>query len=495
MEDSINDVIVSHNTIWDNPAKQLLLIYGIGVLVLLVRIAIGILRLVKLHRSSYSSGEKGIRILRGGGDAFTFGTTVYLSQSVYDSYDAEVILSHERAHAQQWHTFDALLAEVARAIFWFHPMVWWLREQVQLNLEYLADAAVLAQGYDKRDYQLSLVAHQQGVDFRTSLLPQFAAKGLKRRIQMMGFRAGSQVRSLVVTGGLIFFAFLAFAVTNGKAQSVVEGNAEPRLRAPIKTDLINPSKDKLYEYYVYFKRLPSPAELAAIRQELRHFYNLDFYVYQDCLDPEGTFTFALGTASKALHQVKIRQGARTELPQSFHVSKDINDVVSTEVYGPQPLPEGAADGDIVFNMSQEWLSLSLNPGRPFTADNLTAAPIEAAIKCQLGLSPENIDDYDVTVRSLDEYGERNEYGARGFLSGLIVGISVDSAQQVIDNPSLFSTPLHQAAKYFIGEERVTDKTMVQELMQKGWNITAAARKNGPDNLVVVRLDPSSPTKE
>ncbi|MEM6769652.1 MAG: M56 family metallopeptidase, partial [Bacteroidota bacterium] len=198
MEEAIYALAEERQPFWRNPIELMLVIYGVGVLLFLIRMLGGLLRLGRLHRSSERTGDGKVRLLPGGTDAFTFGNTVYLSQTIYDSPEAEVILTHERAHAAQWHTFDALLAEAMRAAFWFHPMAWWLRVQVQLNLEYLADAAVLAAGYDKRDYQLSLVAHQQGVDFRTSLLPQFAAKGLKRRIQMMGFRAGSQVRSLVV---------------------------------------------------------------------------------------------------------------------------------------------------------------------------------------------------------------------------------------------------------------------------------------------------------
>lgn len=227
MDEAVAQILEEHNTIWENPAKTLLLFYAIGVLLFLGRTAMGLNRLRKLHRSSRASGEADVRLLAGDGEAFTFGRTIYLSESVYYSADAAVILAHERTHAGERHTFDALLAEAMRAVLWFHPLAWWVRDQVQLNLEYLADAAVLRAGYDKRAYQMSLVAHQQGTDLRTSLLPQFAAKGLKKRINMMAFRAGSPVRSQLFCGGLVFACFATFALTNG------EGHVQLPLEASV----------------------------------------------------------------------------------------------------------------------------------------------------------------------------------------------------------------------------------------------------------------------
>lgn len=224
---AIDDIMADHNSVLHNPAKLMILAYLLGVLLLLGRIALGLNRLRKLHRSSRASGEADVRLLADGGEAFTFRRTVYLSESVYYSADAAVILAHERTHAGEWHTFDALLAEAMRAVLWFHPLAWWVRDQVQLNLEYLADAAVLRAGYDKRAYQMSLVAHQQGTDLRTSLLPQYAAKGLKRRIKMMAFRAGSPVRSRLFCGGLVFACFATFALTNG------EGHVQLPLEASV----------------------------------------------------------------------------------------------------------------------------------------------------------------------------------------------------------------------------------------------------------------------
>src|SRR6185369_10641033 len=44
------------------------------------------------------------------------------------------------------------LALVNRAIFWFHPLSWWLERELSVLAEEACDAAVLAQGHSPQDY-------------------------------------------------------------------------------------------------------------------------------------------------------------------------------------------------------------------------------------------------------------------------------------------------------------------------------------------------------
>lgn len=461
-----------------SPRSILILAYRLIALLFVGRIVYGLLRLRRITRRSRPTGERRIRILRDKGEAFTFGRTVYVSQSVYDAPDIEVILTHEAAHARQLHTIDALLAELLRAFFWFHPLVWWLREQVQLNLEYLADEAVLAAGYDKRDYQLSLVAHQQGVGFGTSLLPQFAAKGLKRRIKMMGFRAGSQVRSLVASGGLIFFAFLTFAVTNGKAQSANKQSDVSQTRMPLNSDFKSLYNGKAIEYNVYFKRLPTPSELEAIRQPLEDFFNQDFYVYQDCLDPAGTFTFALGTPTQTKHSVKLSPDDFSEQPYRFQINKDGKGNTGAASFRTMPLPAGAPDGDIIFNFNGSWISIATTDKTPFSEDNLTIAPINIQINCQLGTTPENKSGFNVSSNSIGSGFKGST--PREYVESMLQGYQ-DEAGKIIINKA-----------FYAGQEELTADVFYERAKEEKQVLTIAKRVGDTEIFVVVRLDPAVP---
>lgn len=60
-----------------------------------------------------------------------------------DPESAAVALAHERCHSRQLHTLDLLAVELLRAVCWFNPAVYLLRQDLRRTHEYLADQAAL----------------------------------------------------------------------------------------------------------------------------------------------------------------------------------------------------------------------------------------------------------------------------------------------------------------------------------------------------------------
>ncbi len=450
-----------------NPKGLVVLGYGLVVLLFLGRLLVGLTRLAGIHRRSRRTDERDVRITQGQGEAFTFGRTVYLSEAVYDSADADVIIAHERAHAGQLHTLDALLLEVFRVVFWFHPMAWWLREQVQLNLEYLADAAVLRAGYDRRAYQLSLVAHQQGADFRTSLLPQFAAKGLKRRIKMMGFQAGPQVRSLVAVGGLIFVGFVAFACTAGEAEVLLvedaEGSAKPGI-APL-------FNGEATELNVYFKRLPTPEEVVKIRPYLKDYFQKDISVYQRCSDPQGKHHLHLGSNQKSLSGViSWTSDYYSSDVVRFQFTKNGQGSQGSSTFRPLPPPAGAPDADVFLSVNGKWTAIDVSDSEPYTEATLDPLPLQAEMECRLGFTPENKDKFE----RLSIFTEVGKLGSK-------------SALEVIEE-KLSQSKLENLPRTYYLDDREVNETEFNDY-KKGEKRTLyiAARSKFADGEVVVMV--------
>ncbi len=71
----------------------------------------------------------------------------------------EQVLAHERAHCLQRHSFDLLLSDIMVALLWINPFIYRYKKDIILNLECLADHAVIAQGADAKSYQLNLLYH------------------------------------------------------------------------------------------------------------------------------------------------------------------------------------------------------------------------------------------------------------------------------------------------------------------------------------------------
>jgi uncharacterized protein (TIGR03435 family) len=61
-------------------------------------------------------------------------------------------MSHESEHVVRRDPFFQCLAMLNRAVFWFHPLAWWLERQLSVLSEEACDMAVLEQGHDPREY-------------------------------------------------------------------------------------------------------------------------------------------------------------------------------------------------------------------------------------------------------------------------------------------------------------------------------------------------------
>jgi Zn-dependent protease with chaperone function len=62
------------------------------------------------------------------------------------------ILLHEIAHMRRWDDWTNLAQKVVKALFFFHPAVWWIEKKVSLEREMACDDAVLAETASPRAY-------------------------------------------------------------------------------------------------------------------------------------------------------------------------------------------------------------------------------------------------------------------------------------------------------------------------------------------------------
>ena len=94
------------------------------------------------------------------------------------------ILAHERGHIRQHHSVDLILVDTLTALQWFNPAMWMLRQDLRAIHEYEADAAVLSQGINMRQYQYLLI--QKAVSHcGYSVANGISHSTLKNRINMM----------------------------------------------------------------------------------------------------------------------------------------------------------------------------------------------------------------------------------------------------------------------------------------------------------------------
>ncbi|HYW37114.1 MAG TPA: M56 family metallopeptidase [Terriglobales bacterium] len=72
--------------------------------------------------------------------------------------DLNVILLHEFAHLRRWDEWTNLIQKIVRALFFFHPAVWWIENRLSVEREMACDDAVLAETANPHGYATCLVS-------------------------------------------------------------------------------------------------------------------------------------------------------------------------------------------------------------------------------------------------------------------------------------------------------------------------------------------------
>jgi uncharacterized protein (TIGR03435 family) len=74
-----------------------------------------------------------------------------MSERLSDS-ELEAILAHELTHVRRRDNLVAAIHMFVQALFWFHPLVWWLGAKLVQEREWACDEEVLRLGKDPQDY-------------------------------------------------------------------------------------------------------------------------------------------------------------------------------------------------------------------------------------------------------------------------------------------------------------------------------------------------------
>jgi TonB family protein len=133
----------------------LLGIYLLGLCVLLIRLATGTLRARRLAREAVV--HDGVRTSPFCSAPVTVGffhPVVILPEQwcQWPRAQLKAILTHEGEHARRRDSLVQWLALLNRAVFWFHPVAWWLERNLSALAEQACDEVVLARGHNPGEY-------------------------------------------------------------------------------------------------------------------------------------------------------------------------------------------------------------------------------------------------------------------------------------------------------------------------------------------------------
>jgi TonB family protein len=138
----------------------LLGVYLLGLSLLMLRLAIGTVRARRLVREAVSHNGMCISSLCAAPVTVGFfHPTVIVPEHWHQWPQAQLdaVLTHEHEHARRRDSLVQWLALLNRALFWFHPVAWWLERHLSALAEEACDSVVLAHGHSPHSYSEYLI--------------------------------------------------------------------------------------------------------------------------------------------------------------------------------------------------------------------------------------------------------------------------------------------------------------------------------------------------
>ncbi|WP_051230791.1 M56 family metallopeptidase [Epilithonimonas caeni] len=222
-------------------------VIGVVSIILLIRLIVGILRIQSIKKQFPNETIEGIKFYQTNlnNAPFSFFRNLFWKQSIQlDSPVGQQILKHEMVHIQQKHSWDKLLMQMTKSVFWFNPVFYFINKEINLIHEYLADKKAVKRSDTKAFAQMLLESHFSG-----SVLPvtsPFLSSNLKKRLTMITKNQTkySYARKLFALP-ILFFMVFAYMV-NAKNKEIKETNKAIEIAVKkIKMDTIRPKFDSL----------------------------------------------------------------------------------------------------------------------------------------------------------------------------------------------------------------------------------------------------------
>ncbi len=181
----ISTTPVSPAVIW--PSQILWSVYVLGVLLYAIRFCLNLWRLkrkinsaIHIDKEQYTLALMPTTII-----PHSFFKWIFLSRKPYYNHQiADQVIAHEATHVIQRHSLDILLIELLQVIFWFNPLMRWMKTAIKTNHEFLADRGVLHQNTSVLTYQNLLLSFASSPD-QAALESPINYSLTKKRILML----------------------------------------------------------------------------------------------------------------------------------------------------------------------------------------------------------------------------------------------------------------------------------------------------------------------
>lgn len=195
--------------------KIVILAYAIGFLFQTLLYLLGVIKIMFIVSKSHKVTESGntVAISEDEVSPFSWGNTIVMSKTLYESNERLMVITHENAHVKKLHWIDLLIAQIMTSLQWFNPAAWMLRNHLKEVHEFQADEFVLSECMNPYTYQLFLVSTTFSSKF--NLPVDFLNAGnIRKRIIMMNCDKTTDITHRLAAISLLPFLCIGISACN-----------------------------------------------------------------------------------------------------------------------------------------------------------------------------------------------------------------------------------------------------------------------------------------
>ena len=248
-------------------------LYCTGILILLMRFIMQLISLKKLLHKKKKISSKPFHLIETKEDVapFSFFKSIVYNPALHSYEELDMILTHEKIHAKQYHTIDLLLSNLFLIFQWVNPFAWLFKKSIEQNLEFIADHEVINQVSSKKEYQLTLVNISS--NNYSTITNNFYQSLIKKRILMLN-KQPSKKKNLIKF--VIILPLLSLFLWSFNTKEVIEYSKNIKT---IESEMIT-SSDSTKTYSTEITRRidkkTTIEELTEFKRFLNENFNIEF---------------------------------------------------------------------------------------------------------------------------------------------------------------------------------------------------------------------------
>jgi len=209
--------------------------------VLLALLLIQLFRILALKRRGQLTVKDEFKVVESAEipTPFSFYKTIFLSPNLTGS-KLEMILKHEQWHIKHRHYLDVFIIEVLVRLFWFNPVLWWVRRELRNVSEFHADRSVLDEGHNLYKYQTIIL--EEVMENNPYLANGFNNSFTKKRFIMMKnkchIRFTTLRRALILPFFIAVFSLLCFTTGISQVKYKTKSTSNQQEKFHLKDSLV-----------------------------------------------------------------------------------------------------------------------------------------------------------------------------------------------------------------------------------------------------------------